>query len=128
MPLLKSKPQPKQPPSEPAPRSAWDSYQDALKAEQPDGRDDGGDDGGVVVTPEREAALFEEFAAGFKRSKKQNLWREYHGETLTVFQRPTDGSFGWCIADGQSSPRFSPGGFQDEDDALLSLWREVSGW
>jgi hypothetical protein len=38
-----------------------------------------------------------EFEAGFRRSRRGNLWRTWEGLTLTVFARD-DGRYAWCIA------------------------------
>ena len=38
-----------------------------------------------------------EFKAGFRRSRRGNLWRTWEGLTLTVFGR-ADGRYRWCIA------------------------------
>jgi hypothetical protein len=65
-----------------------------------------------------------EFAAGFRRSRKGNLWRRYGGRTLTVFGGVD--SFSWCIADGERR-RFSRGSYDSERSALSALWCEVEG-
>jgi hypothetical protein len=65
-----------------------------------------------------------EFVAGFRRSKKGNLWRHFEGLTLTVFARRGDGFFGWCVR-GSDGPRFSNGCFEDEQDAVISLAHEM---
>jgi hypothetical protein len=74
---------------------------------------------------ELEAKLAElrEFQAGFKRSKRGNLWRHYEGLTLCVFKRDDD-YFAWSISDADG-PRYSPGAFEDEDEALASLAYEM---
>src|SRR4051812_13060872 len=61
-----------------------------------------------------------EFAAGFRRSRKGNLTREWEGLRLTIFRRKGDGCFGWSVAD-EEGPRFSPGGYETEEEALLAL-------
>ena len=60
------------------------------------------------------------FLAGFRRSKRGNLWRHYEGRTLTVFRRDR-GGFAWCVADGEE-PRFSPLAYGTEREALDALW------
>jgi hypothetical protein len=73
------------------------------------------------------AAELAEFVAGFRRSKKGNLWRHFDGLTLTVFARRGDGFFGWCVC-GNDGPRFSQGCFEDEHDAVSSLaWEMMIG-
>ena len=64
-----------------------------------------------------------EFAAGFKRSRKGNLWHNYDGMTLTVFRRD-DGWYAWCIADSEET-RFSRGAYEEEGDAIFDLGKEV---
>jgi hypothetical protein len=73
------------------------------------------------IVPEAEAmqAAWTQFEAGFKRSKKGNLWRHYDGQTACVFSRD-DGYFGWSIS-GNDSQRFSRGGYQTEEEALGAL-------
>lgn len=59
------------------------------------------------------------FFAGFKRSKKGNLSRQWEGRSLTVFRRK-DGTFAWCIAD-DDGPTYSEGTFEDEREAIRDL-------
>ncbi len=69
-----------------------------------------------------------EFEAGFRRSKKNNLWRHLEGMTLTIFGRE-DERFGWCIVDAEGERQFSRGSFETEADALGSLAEELEiGW
>jgi hypothetical protein len=77
--------------------------------------------------PAREAALAErtEFEAGFRRSKKGNLWRHFEGMTLTIFGRD-DERFGWCLVDAEGDKRFSRGSYESEEDALGSLADDLS--
>jgi hypothetical protein len=69
----------------------------------------------------REAAVeaFDDPAV-WRRSAKGNLWRNWEGLTVSIFRRTGDDLFGWCIADGDGR-RFSPGGYETEDDALSGL-------
>jgi hypothetical protein len=72
----------------------------------------------------------EAFAAGFKRSKRGNLWRRwadrYGGElTLTVFPR-RGGSFAYAIAAGDR-PVFSTQNYETEGEAVGPLWRALGG-
>jgi hypothetical protein len=77
----------------------------------------------------REAAL-EEFGAGFRRSRKGNLWCPW-GEgpdqvTVTVFSREDpygDLYWCWCIAD-HGGPTFGPH-YDSEEEALASLADEL---
>lgn len=68
-------------------------------------------------------AAWAEYEAGFRRSRRGNLWRTWDGRTTTVFAR-SDDRYGWCIADG-SETRYSPHGFENEDDALMALGEEL---
>jgi hypothetical protein len=74
-----------------------------------------------------EAALAarQEFEAGFKRSRKGNLWRCWTDLTLCVFMRG-DGSYAWSIA-GEDSMQFSPDGYETEADAIGGLWHRTEG-
>ena len=74
-----------------------------------------------TIVPEVEAlqAAWDQFTAGFKRSKKGNLWRHYDGQTACVFGRD-DGYYGWSIS-GNSATRFSKGGYRTEEEALEAL-------
>ena len=47
--------------------------------------------------PEAAAPPWEDFIAGFQRSKKGNLWRMYDNLTLTVF--PRGHGYNWCVCD-----------------------------
>jgi hypothetical protein len=59
------------------------------------------------------------FDVGFRRSRRGNLWREYHGLTVTVYQTP-EGLYGWCLAgpESQGPPRLSSEKFETEVEAL----------
>ena len=65
-----------------------------------------------------------EFEAGFKRSKKGNLWRRWAELTLCVFKRG-DG-YAWSIADSEGV-RFSVGTYESEAEAIGGLWDETEG-
>jgi hypothetical protein len=65
-----------------------------------------------------------EFEAGFRRSRKGNLWRNFEGLTATIFRRQGDDFFGWSIA-GNEGVRFSNSGYESEEDALGALWSEL---
>ncbi len=56
----------------------------------------------------------------WKRSKKNNLWRNWQGLTLTIFKRDGDGYFAWSIA-GADGPRFSNCGYETEHEAIGEL-------
>lgn len=74
--------------------------------------------------PRLEAALAEwtEFKAGFRRSKAGNLWRAYDGRRIVIFKRDDDDQFGWMIAnDNDATKRYSPGGFETEDETIDSV-------
>lgn len=66
---------------------------------------------------------WEDFAAGWKRSRRGNLWRLWQGLTLTIFER-SDGYFGWSIADAEGV-RFSRCGYETEDAAMGALADEI---
>lgn len=65
-----------------------------------------------------------EFEAGFRRSKKGNLWRHLEGMTVTIFGRE-DERFGWCIVDAEGEKRFSRGTYEDEESAIGGLADEL---
>jgi hypothetical protein len=75
---------------------------------------------------DREAALAARasFEAGFRRSRRGNLWRDWENVTLTIYRRKDAFGFGWCIADGEQ-PRFSSGRYETEEDALSALGSEL---
>lgn len=64
------------------------------------------------------------FETGFRRSKKGNLWRQYDGQTLSVFPR-SDDTFGWCIASGDDDKQFSSRGYETEEEAIEALATEL---
>ena len=71
----------------------------------------------------------EAFVAGFKLSKRGNLWRWWAGGDcgqliLTVF-RQRNGYYDYVIIDGDR-PAFSTRGFLTEGEAVEALWRELS--
>jgi hypothetical protein len=68
---------------------------------------------------------FDDFATGFKRSRRGNLWCRWRGETLTVFRR--QGTYRWSAADGERVV-YSQGGWAGEDEALAGLWEAVCSW
>ena len=83
-----------------------------------------------LVTRQGDAGLLrarEAFESGFRRSRKGNLWRQYEGLSISVFLRRGDGWYGWSVADSEGV-RFSPGGYETEEDAMAALWEQVSGW
>jgi hypothetical protein len=64
-----------------------------------------------------------EFAEGFKRNRKGNLWRHWEGKMVTVFRRD-DRFYGWCIA-SPAKRRFSSGRHDCEEDAMSGLASEL---
>ncbi len=76
--------------------------------------------------PEIEAVLaaHAEFADGFRRSRRGNLWRNFQGQTVTIFKRTGDDFYGWCIAGGDER-RFSSGAYETEADAMDALASEL---
>lgn len=65
-------------------------------------------------------AAFAEFEAGFHRSRRKNLWRNFEDQTLTVFQCQ-DGRFSWCVSGGRDDVRFSPEKYATEEEAMDSI-------
>lgn len=61
-----------------------------------------------------------EFAAGFARSRKGNLWRTWLGPTVTVF-RKSAGGYGWCVAGEGGGTRFSNAAYDLEAEAVAAL-------
>lgn len=56
----------------------------------------------------------------WRRSARGNLVRQFDGSTLTVFKRR--GEWWWCIATGEEEEtKFSPQGYETEEDALYAL-------
>jgi hypothetical protein len=68
-----------------------------------------------------------EFEAGFKRSKKGNLWREFHGLIVTVFRAKDTERFRWSISDPEGV-RFSDCSYESESDALSAVESELEGY
>jgi hypothetical protein len=60
----------------------------------------------------------------WRRSKRGNLWALIGGKTCTVFPR-RDGSFAWCVHDGQK-PRYLPVGHATEAAARAALLAELA--
>jgi hypothetical protein len=73
----------------------------------------------TIIDTDALQAIWSQFEAGFRRSKKGNLWRHYEGQTICVFTRD-DGYYGWSIS-GNDGNRFSKGGYQREEEALGAL-------
>lgn len=65
------------------------------------------------------------FESGFKRSRKGNLWRNWEGKMLCVFRRDDD-FYAWSVSDNDG-PRFSPGGYATEEEAIGALWDQTEG-
>jgi hypothetical protein len=77
---------------------------------------------------EQTVAAFEDFAAGFRPSRRNpaNVCRTIDGMTLSVFRRPSDGRWGWSIASA-GGVRYSRRSWDDDDMAMLDLFRELDG-
>ena len=60
-----------------------------------------------------------EFEAGFKRSKRRNLWRQWQGLNVTIYRR-LDDYYGWAVV-GPEGKEFSSYGYESEEDALIAL-------
>jgi hypothetical protein len=56
-------------------------------------------------------------------SRRGNLWTRHGNSVLTLFERQ-DGTYGWCIADGDG-PVFARRKFRDRGEALADLRRAV---
>lgn len=70
-------------------------------------------------------ARWEAFQGSFRRNGRGNLTASIEGATMTVF--PRGGTYHYCIAGGGQRPRFSEREFEDEEEALFSLWVEFEG-
>jgi hypothetical protein len=69
----------------------------------------------------------DDFASGFRRSAKGNLWRRFDGKVMTIY-RGRHG-YGYCIAQADqeqdSAPAtFSRRRFGSEEEAISALWQE----
>jgi hypothetical protein len=73
-----------------------------------------------IPQPTREAVLRKQFAAGFRRSRRGNIWRKYDESTVTVFKRD-DERFGWCISRSEDDVEFSPDDYASEEEAVDSV-------
>ena len=65
------------------------------------------------------------FTAGFRRTRKGGLARDFDGQLLTVFRRPDD-LFKYCIS-GEDGRKFSEGTYDEEGDAICALFEVVDG-
>jgi hypothetical protein len=68
--------------------------------------------------------LFDEFMNGFRRSRPGNLWREWDGYRVTVFQRKGEDTYSWVIScddEDYKYQKFSSVKFDDEYEAMTSL-------
>jgi hypothetical protein len=68
-------------------------------------------------------AALEDFAAGFRPSRKGNLWRRWGDVTLTVFRRRC--GYGWAIAEAGGLVTYSGGTWPTEEEALAGLWEAL---
>jgi hypothetical protein len=66
---------------------------------------------------------YRRFRAGFRRSRKSNLWRRWGRFNVTVFPSRF-GGYCYCIADSDG-PAFSNYSHDSEDEAILSVWHCV---
>ena len=64
------------------------------------------------------------FRGGFRRSRKGNLWRDFEGVTVTIFERNDGLGYGYCIANYQGK-RFSQTPYSTEDAVMRAVEREV---
>jgi hypothetical protein len=67
---------------------------------------------------------FAEFASGFRRSRRGNLWREYDAWIVTVF-RCQDGGFAWRISACEDDVQFSEETYETEQEAMDSMGAEL---
>lgn len=74
-------------------------------------------------TDQRLADLIE-FEIGFRRNGRNNLCREFRGNTVTVFKRP-DGRYSWSVLYSDDYCQFAQGNFKTEDEAMSSLIFEL---
>ncbi len=59
----------------------------------------------------------------WSRSRKGNLWKRAGSLTCTVFQHK-DGSYGWCVADGEG-PEYSRESWPSEEQAVKAVEWEI---
>lgn len=79
-----------------------------------------------LVGTDAETALLDDFASGFKQSKRGNWWRTWDGLNLTIF-RNRYGRWQYCIADSDG-PHWSRNAYDSEGEAMESLYYKlVSG-
>jgi hypothetical protein len=74
-------------------------------------------------------AAWEQFKAGFRRSQKDNLWREFDGKRVTVF-RHRDGSYGWSITEsneGTHKVTYTSQRYRDQESATFALFEALGG-
>jgi hypothetical protein len=65
-----------------------------------------------------------DFCEGFRSSRKGNMWRDWQGMTLTIFQA-RHGKWTWCIADGNG--RRWGRKCDSQESAMSDLFIEVGG-
>ncbi len=67
----------------------------------------------------------DDFASGFRRSARGNLWRMWDGRlTLSVFKDRHGRGYCWCAADPEG-PVYSRAKYEDEKSAISALWQEL---
>ena len=76
---------------------------------------------------EAQLTAWESFIDGrqWKQSVKGNWWRQWQGLTLTVYLNKF-GRWQHCVAD-PDGPHWSPNAYDSEDEAMESLFYELTG-
>jgi hypothetical protein len=59
----------------------------------------------------------------WQRSPKGTIWCRRADQTLTVFRRGP--GYAWCLHTPGRGPRFSPGAYGSEAEALAAVWAEA---
>ena len=66
------------------------------------------------------------FSNGFRRSRRDNLWRIWEGKTVVVFHRESGrdaGKYGWVVTGDDDTPAFSTQSFATEEDAIEDVMK-----
>jgi hypothetical protein len=67
-----------------------------------------------------------DFRFDFVRSKRGNLWREWNGYRVVVFEKSNaPGKYSWLIASDDGGTTFSRFDYPDEDSAVEGFYRHV---
>ena len=86
----------------------------------------------MPLSPKRQAELAlrrcrrRDFLRDWDRSKKGNLWREFDGLILTIFESKFDIGYSYCIANN-NEVTFSQEYYRSEDAAKQALAKRLLG-